>query len=216
MDGIQILVRLSSWIVTSTKISTEDVTLPDLLHAWWTFDGNGNDYSGNERHGEFFEDAMFGPGRFGEALDLTAGGFFLVPEEKNPGVYENTPRAVCWIKTRSDSGELLKWGVLRMANKSLGDEGYNGMGGFMNLGIYGTNQRGRHYQANDGKWRHLAVSLSPVGESSISVQMFMDEIQTKFLSIFTSSTPIRNRQTWWREAMWLWVGWMISEYIQPS
>ena len=69
------------------------------------------------------------------------------------------------------------------------------MGGFMKLGIDGTNQKGMHYQANDGKWRHLAVSLSPVGESSVSVEMFMDGNQeTKFLSAINTNDIELNTQ----------------------
>ncbi|HAF58755.1 MAG TPA: hypothetical protein DCL00_04120, partial [Opitutae bacterium] len=197
MDGGSNFGKIELLDRNHSEILLSDITLSNLLHAWWPFDGNGNDYSGNERHGQFFGDAMLGPGRFGEALDLTEGGFFLVPEEKNPGVYENTPRTLSvWIKTRSNSGELLKWGIPENGKQiSWEITSYNGMGGFMKLGIYGTNQKGRHYQANDGKWRHLAVSLSPVGESSVSVEMFMDGNQeTKFLSTINTNDIELNTQ----------------------
>ena len=62
MDGATNFGKIELLDRNFNEISSEDVTLPDLLHAWWTFDGNGNDYSGNERHGQFFGDAMFGTG----------------------------------------------------------------------------------------------------------------------------------------------------------
>ena len=33
-----------------SEILLSDVTLPNLLHAWWPFDGDGNDYSGTKKN----------------------------------------------------------------------------------------------------------------------------------------------------------------------
>ena len=62
-----------------------------MLHAWWPFDGNGDDYSGNERHGEFYGLSQFGVGRFDDALDLTKGGFSSFQEEKTQAFMKIRP-----------------------------------------------------------------------------------------------------------------------------
>ena len=180
-----------------SEILLSDVTLPNLLHAWWPFDGDGNDYSGNEKHGQFLGASKFGSGRFGKALDLRDGGLFFVSQDLNPGIYENYPRTLSmWIKTRASSGNLAKWGIEEESKKwSWGLSTHNGMGGFMQLNIFGAEQKGMHYQANDGKWRHLALSMTPVGESSFSLEMFMDgRKESKFKSKINTSNFSINTQ----------------------
>ncbi|MEL0005585.1 MAG: LamG-like jellyroll fold domain-containing protein, partial [Opitutales bacterium] len=71
----------------------------------------------------------------------------------------------------------------------------NGMGGWMKLGIHGANQTGKHYMISDGKWRHLAVSMTPTGESSFSLDLFIDGRQeTKFLSTINKDNFEINTQ----------------------
>ena len=65
----------------------------------------------------------------------------------------------------------------------------------MNLSIYGAQQTGKHYQVNDGKWRHLAVSVVPLGADSISVKLFLDGRQeTQFLNKIRTSGIEFNTQ----------------------
>jgi hypothetical protein len=69
------------------------------------------------------------------------------------------------------------------------------MGGWMKLGIHGANQTGKHYMVSDGKWRHLAVSMTPIGESSFSLNLFVDGRQeTKFLSTINKDNFEINTQ----------------------
>ena len=162
-----------------STIEIADVTLFNLLNAWWPFDGDSLDYSGNERHGQMVGNGAFGMGRFDQALDLQNGGIFRVQEEKDPGIYENFPRTLSmWVKTLAPSGNLVKWGTLENGkywNWSITSS--NGMGGWMKLGIYGANQTGKHYMISDGKWRHLAVSMTPIGESSFSLNLLITLFQ---------------------------------------
>ena len=180
-----------------STIELADVTLPNLLHAWWPFDGDGQDHSGNERHGQMIGNGAFGTGRFDQALDLQNGGIFRVPEENDPGIYENSPRTLSmWLKTLAPSGNLVKWGIQedgKQWNWSITSS--NGMGGWMRLGIYGANQTGMHYMVSDGKWRHLAVSMIPTGESSFSLNLFVDGRQeSKFLSTINKDNFEINTQ----------------------
>ena len=180
-----------------SAIELTDVTLPNLLHAWWPFDGDSLDYSGNERHGQMVGNGAFGMGRFDQALDLQNGGIFRIPEEKDPGIYENFPRTLSmWVKTLAPSGNLVKWGILEDGkhwNWSIASS--NGMGGWMRLGIHGANQTGKHYMVTDGKWRHLAVSMTPTGESSFSLDLYVDGRQeTKFLSTINKNNFEINTQ----------------------
>ena len=66
---------------------------------------------------------------------------------------------------------------------------------FYGLGIYGANQTGKHYIISDGKWRHLAVSMVPIGESSFSLNLFVDGRQeTEFLSTINKDNFEINTQ----------------------
>ncbi|MDA0343667.1 MAG: LamG domain-containing protein, partial [Verrucomicrobia bacterium] len=180
-----------------STIELADVTLPNLLHAWWPLDGNSQDHSGNERHGQIVGHGAFGMGRFDQALDLQNGGIFRVQEEKDPGIYENFPRTLSmWVKTLSSSGNLVKWGIQEDGKQwHWSITSSNGMGGWMKLGIHGANQTGMHYMVSDGKWRHLAVSMTPIGESSFSLNLFVDGKQeTKFLSTINKDNFEINTQ----------------------
>jgi hypothetical protein len=60
-------------------------------------------------------------GRFDQALDLQNGGFFRVPEEKDPGIYENFPRTLSmWVKTLAPSGNLVNGAFRKMVNNGTG------------------------------------------------------------------------------------------------
>ena len=63
------------------------------------------------------------------------------------------------------------------------------------LEYFWPNKLGKHYQVNDGKWRHLAVSVVPLGADSISVKLFLDGRQeTQFLNKIHTSGIEFNTQ----------------------
>ena len=64
-----------------STIDLADVTLSNLARLV-AFDGDGQDHSGNERHGQIIGNGAFGKGRFDKALDLQNGGV-PIPEERS-------------------------------------------------------------------------------------------------------------------------------------
>ena len=197
MDGGSNFGKIELLDRNHSEILLSEVTLSNLLHAWWPFDGDGKDYSGNERDGQFSGGGIFGTGRFGRALDLRDGGSFTVFHDLDPGIYENSPRSLSvWIKTRSSTGNLVKWGIGENGKLwNWGIRSYNGIGGFMNLDISGAQQTGNHYQVFDGKWRHLALTMMPIGESSFGIEMYLDgRRETNFLSEINANNYSINTQ----------------------
>ena len=62
------------------------------------------------------DNATFSTGRFGDALDLSSGGTFVVPESVSRGILGDQARTVSlWVKTPTVRGyhvSLLRWGIL--------------------------------------------------------------------------------------------------------
>ena len=135
---------------------------------------------------------------------------FTVSQDSDPGIYENSPRSLSvWIKTRSSVEILSDGGSMKMGKMGWGITSYNGMGGFMNLNIHGAEQTGKHYQVFDGKWRHIAISMSPTGESSFNLEMYLDgekKLNSCPKLIATITVLTRSLQIWLWEGAASWVG----------
>ena len=63
------------------------------------------------------------------------------------------------------------------------------------LRYLGAQQTGKHYQVFDGKWRHLALTMMPIGESSFDMEMYVDgRKETEFLSEINANNYSINTQ----------------------
>ena len=85
---------------------------PNLV-AWWKFDGDATDSSGNELHGTLMGSPapVFTEGMIGRALDTTeSGGPGYVEITGYKGILGGNPFSItAWIST-NDNGTLMGWG----------------------------------------------------------------------------------------------------------
>ncbi|MHC4677849.1 MAG: LamG-like jellyroll fold domain-containing protein [Planctomycetota bacterium] len=97
------------------------LVLPSVAHAfhptpvaWWKFDGDALDSSGNGHHGTLMGNPapVFVPGVFDQALDTTEGGgpgYVEITGYK--GILGGNPFSItAWINTSDASGTLMGWG----------------------------------------------------------------------------------------------------------
>ncbi|MHC4683305.1 MAG: LamG-like jellyroll fold domain-containing protein [Planctomycetota bacterium] len=81
--------------------------------AWWKFDGDALDSSGNGHHGTLMGNPGFVPGVFGQALDTTISGGDpeYVVITGFDGILGGNPFSItAWINTSDSSGTFMGWG----------------------------------------------------------------------------------------------------------
>ncbi|MBL7187737.1 MAG: hypothetical protein ISS70_15550 [Phycisphaerae bacterium] len=132
-------------------------TDPSLM-GWWTLDGHVLDVSGNDRHGTLNGSPGFGPGVFGEALELDGDDFVSIDGYK--GIVGTDPWSVtAWIRS-NDVGDhriVVNWGSApngqRIELRTLSGSG-----------TLRANHGGGNIQANtpvtDGEWHHVAMTIN--------------------------------------------------------
>jgi len=158
------------------------------LVAYYPFDGDYQDASGNNRHGApVGGDPSFAPGVQGQALNLNAvtitehidiaGYKGIVADQTDP---DNPVQAAftvaCWINT-IDNGSLVFWGS--------GDGAPVG-GQYQNFRIDGGRLRSEHGNGrfrgastvNDGEWHHVALAVD-TGTNMVppGTRIFVDGMQ---------------------------------------
>ena len=91
-------------ISTSLGIAGED---PDLV-AYFPFDGNSEDASGNDNHGEIDGGSNWVKGKFGDAIELDAAAFVLlqVSDSLHGDIFKADPFTIsAWIKPNFEGTE---------------------------------------------------------------------------------------------------------------
>jgi len=160
------------WVVITTLIFTGAAVRGDVitdLEGYWPFDGNAEDFSGNERHGTLIGDAHFiDEGMHGGALELDGDGDF-VSVDSYKGIMQSPWTLACWIKTTTTGNlDILSWGTeggglkveFRLHDGRLRIEHGNG------------NNRG-DAEVHDGQWHH-AVAVLPEGGVMEDVIFYLD------------------------------------------
>ena len=140
------------------------------LEGWWTFDGHAIDLSGNDRHGTLVGTPSFGPGVFGESLELDGDDYVTMDGYK--GVLgTNALSITCWVKTSSTTTQqIVHWGT-------------HAGGQRLEFRIEGNTLRISHGSGNvqgqanltDGEWHHVAATvIENASASSGDVTFYVD------------------------------------------
>ncbi len=139
------------------------------LEGYWPFDGDAQDFSGNDRHGTLIGDAHFiDDGMHGGTLELDGDGDYI-SMDGYMGILQSSWTLACWIKTTTSGNlDILSWGTeggglkveFRLHDGRLRIEHGNG------------NNRG-DAQVHDGQWHH-AVAVLPEGGLMEDVMFYLD------------------------------------------
>jgi len=139
------------------------------LEGYWPFDGDAQDFSGNDRHGTLIADAHFvNDGVHGGALELD-GTDDHVSVDGYKGIMGPPWTLACWIQTTAGAEpEMLSWG----------SEG-GGLKVEFRLDAgrvrieHGNGNNRSETIVNDGQWHHVAAVL-PEGGLMEDVQFYVD------------------------------------------
>jgi len=139
------------------------------LEGYWPFDGDAQDFSGNDRHGTLIGDAHFvNDGVHGGALELD-GTDDHVSVDGYKGITGPPWTLACWIQTTAGAEpEMLSWG----------SEG-GGLKVEFRLDAgrvrieHGNGNNRSETIVNDGQWHHVAAVL-PEGGLMEDVQFYVD------------------------------------------
>ncbi len=139
------------------------------LEGYWPFDGNAQDFSGNERHGTLIGDAHFiDEGMHGGTLDLDGDGDYISIDSYK-GIMQPPWTLACWIKTTTAGNlDIVSWGSeggglkveFRLHDGRLRIEHGNG------------NNRG-DAEVHDDQWHH-AVAVLPEDGLMDDVMFYLD------------------------------------------
>jgi len=142
---------------------------PNLM-GWWTFDGHALDISGNGRHGTINGDPSFGPGVYGQALELDGDDYVTIDGYKGTEG-RHAYSIAAWIKTATgDNRTIICWGSTGGGNRS-------------ELRIFndiirwntGTGNIEADTSPTDGEWHHIAVTSADGTEvSSDGIRIYVD------------------------------------------
>ena len=107
-----IYLALLAFVLGSVWTSLAHAAHPNPV-AWWKFDGDALDSSGNGHHGTLMGDPGFVQGVFGQALDTTISGddpeYVVITGYK--GILGGNPFSItAWINTSDSSGTFMGWG----------------------------------------------------------------------------------------------------------
>jgi len=169
-------------LVLLADMVNADITT-DLM-GYWKLDGNANDISGNNYHGEEFGSPSYVPGMIGQAMEFNGSQSVYIPEFT---VIQNQDEVtVCmWVKADRNTGEdQVMWFT---------DEGSgSGVYGRVRFGINGDEWEWKHGgdggnpNVDDsenpiilGEWTHLAG----VRQNRVKLELFVNGIsvdQTAF------------------------------------
>lgn len=102
----QLLCLLISSVLLMCLIS--GVTAEDALVAYYSFDGDAEDSSGNENHGEIIGGSNWDKGEFGDAIHLDVGAHveMMVTESLHGDLFKTDPFTLSvWINPTFEGGE---------------------------------------------------------------------------------------------------------------
>lgn len=102
----QLLCLLISSVLLMGLIS--GVTAEDALVAYYSFDGDADDSSGNENHGEIIGGSNWDKGEFGDAIHLDVGAHIemMVTESLHGDLFKTDPFTLSvWINPTFEGGE---------------------------------------------------------------------------------------------------------------
>jgi hypothetical protein len=140
------------------------------LEGWWTFDGHAIDVSGNDRHGTLVGTPSFGPGVFGESLELDGDDYVTVDGYK--GILGTNPFSItAWVTTTNTAIEqIVHWG------NHAGEQRVEFRINSNRLRVsHGSGNVQGNTDLTDGEWYHVAVTvIENASASSGDVTFYVD------------------------------------------
>jgi len=155
MDKKRLCLVLGLFMLLSLSMPCVLAEDPALM-GWWKFDGDALDSSGNDRHGTLQGSPAFGPGVFGQALEMEANPDYVTIDGYKGILGTAAFSIAAWIKTTNTSdGQIVHWG-----SDVVGGER-------VEFRIQGNRLRISHGNGNvqgdtdltDGDWYHVAVTV---------------------------------------------------------
>jgi len=146
-----------------------DYNSPPLM-AWYKFDGNANDSSGNGRHGTATGAPTYTAGKFGQAITLDGSSYVVITGYKGilgGGAFSIT----AWVKSTSTGDvTMVNWGT-QVGGQRVDFRLYQGR--------LRVEHGGGNLQANtvlaDGQWHHVAVTVTQNAPISYpNVKLYLD------------------------------------------
>ena len=151
----KLLFLFSFVLVTSLIISSPAEGADPSLVAWYRFDGNADDSSGNDLHGTEMGDPTYEPGVFGEAISLDGDGDYVDCGLDPKFDITDFITFTYWIKVVEFDKE---WNTVL----SRGDDSWRSsrasLNNFMEAAVGGTSGNYTYgvTPVDDGEWHHVA------------------------------------------------------------
>jgi len=125
------------------------------LQAYYEFEGNTNDSSGNARNGTAMGNPVFVAGKVGQAINLRGLNDYVEITGYKGILGSSAVTVTAWVKTIStDTGAIVGWGP-NVAGQRFGFR--------LDLGRLRIEHHGGGVQGdtlvNDGSWHHVAVTI---------------------------------------------------------
>ncbi len=156
------------------------------LVGHWPLDGDANDISGNGLHGTIMGEPNFVEGAVGLALDLDGvddhvnidGYKGIVVDPNDPDLIQPAFSITNWIKTTTNDGEMVTWGVSGSKTKL----GWRLNGGSLRVEHGGGSLRANTL-VNDDEWHHVALTVAEGGNlRSTTTKMFVDGAEDTYFA----------------------------------
>ena len=153
--SLGLLIGLLSLTAVSANAAFDPNTDPSLI-AWYQFEGNAEDSSGNELHGTEHGDPDYAEGFYGLALDLDGDGDYIDCGKDPKFDITETITFAYWIKVRQFDRQ---WNTVI----AKGDDSWRSSRAdtnmFMEAAVSGTS--GNYVYCvtpvDDGQWHHIAA-----------------------------------------------------------
>ena len=127
---------------------------PSLM-GYWKFDGDALDSSGNDRHGTFVGSPTFGPGVFGQALELAGGPDYVIIDGYKGILGTHAFSIAAWVRTTNTAiSQIMHWGT--DSNGQRVEFRING--NRLRISGGGGNVQGDTV-LTDGEWYHVAAAV---------------------------------------------------------
>ena len=184
--GGDCFVDLEEFVMMGRDWHEADFSASPLM-AWWKFDSNANDSSGNGRNGTVWGDPLWatGDGKIGDALNFDGENDYVNIDGYKGVVGGKALTITAWIRARGN-GEIVGWGEsdidgarveLRVNDDRLRYE------------IGGGNVQGETI-VSDSQWHHAAVTV--IRNATISYPdaiIYLDGVDN---TIYSTDTTVSN------------------------
>jgi len=186
VDYKELKVMAEDWLVEA--VGPGDANLV----AWYEFDGDADDSSGNGNHGTVVGDPQWVTGQINGALQFDGTDDYVnIDDYKGITATNDVQPAfsiACWLKTNGD-GAMVSWGSGDGAPVGGQYITFRIDGGRLRVEHGAGNLRGNTY-VNDGKWHHCALTVVKGGNLRVPNTILYVDGQED--TVFSGSDNIFN------------------------